>query len=239
MKRLDLTCPTPELNLACDEALLDGCEAGEGQETLRFWEADRPFLVLGHGNRVRAEVDVAACGALGVPILRRCSGGGTILQGPGCLNYALILRIDSASELQNVTRTNAFVMEQHRSALASLLPEPVSVQGVTDLTVGGRKVSGNAQRRRRRFLLFHGIFLLGLDLDLLEQVLPIPRRQPAYRSNRPHREFLRTLPTAAGRVKQALERVWSAEDPLETLPTSRIEALARERYASAAWTFKF
>ena len=43
MKLLDLTLPSPAENLACDEALLDWCENGEGEEVLRFWESARTF----------------------------------------------------------------------------------------------------------------------------------------------------------------------------------------------------
>ena len=100
MKYLDLTLPTPEENLACDEALLDGCDDGDGPEVLRFWEPQKHFVVVGYSNRVESEVNVAACSELGIPILRRCSGGGTVLQGPGCLDYSLILRIDSNPAVQ-------------------------------------------------------------------------------------------------------------------------------------------
>src|SRR5512139_3476750 len=102
MQLFDQTFPTPEHNLACDEALLDCAESGEGGETLRFWEPAAPFVVLGHSNRLATEVDAAACERLGIPLLRRCSGGGTVLQAPGCLNYALILRCDGAPDLATV-----------------------------------------------------------------------------------------------------------------------------------------
>ena len=121
MKRLNLTCPTPVENLACDEALLDKCDEGSGPEVLRFWEPLQYFIVVGYSNRVAREVNVEACREQGMPILRRCSGGGTVLQGPGCLNYSLILRIDSDPALQAVTGTNRFVMERNRAALETLL----------------------------------------------------------------------------------------------------------------------
>ena len=83
MKFLDLTLPTAAENLAMDEALLDGCEAGRGGETLVFWEPREPFVVVGYANHLAREVNVEACRARGIPIFRRCSGGGTVLQMPG------------------------------------------------------------------------------------------------------------------------------------------------------------
>ena len=102
MKYLDLTLPSPEENLACDETLLDWCDESDGPEILRFWEPHRHFIVVGYSNRVECEVNLAACRELNIPVLRRCSGGGTVVQGPGCLNYALILRFDSEPALQTV-----------------------------------------------------------------------------------------------------------------------------------------
>src|SRR5262245_40949097 len=102
MTCLELTLPTAAENLACDEALLDLCEDHGADEILRFWEPRNYFVVLGYGNKAAAEVDLEACAAEKIPVLRRCSGGGTVLQGPGCLNYALILRIDDGGPLQNI-----------------------------------------------------------------------------------------------------------------------------------------
>ncbi len=101
MKWLDAVLGTPAENLACDEALLDRCEE-RGEEILRFWESRQHFVVVGYGNSVAAEVNVFACAQLGVPILRRCSGGGTVVQGPGCLNYNLSLCIPEDGPLATV-----------------------------------------------------------------------------------------------------------------------------------------
>src|SRR5919109_1663387 len=113
VKLLDLTFATPAENLASDEALLDTCDEGSGPEVLRFWEPRQHFVVVGYSNHVEREVNLAACRKLGIPILRRCSGGGAILQGPGCLNYSLILKSGFDPALQTVTGTNRFVLERN------------------------------------------------------------------------------------------------------------------------------
>src|SRR5688572_15806505 len=120
MTLLDLTLPSPAENLALDEALLDAAEADECGEVLRFWESPTPFVVVGYANKIAAEANVAACEAKGIPILRRCSGGGTVVQGPGCLNYAVILRITADGPTRNISTANQFIMERNRHALASI-----------------------------------------------------------------------------------------------------------------------
>jgi lipoate-protein ligase A len=239
MDWLDLTLPTPAANLAADEALLERAEAGEGGEVLRFWESGVWFVVVGHGNRVADEVNAAECAVAGVPILRRCSGGGTVLQGPGCLNYGLILEMARRPELATVTGANRFIMNRHAEALSDVLSQPVAVAGVTDLVLGDRKFSGNAQRRTRRFLLFHGTFLLGLDADAVERFLGTPSRQPAYRARRGHRAFLTCLSAPPGQVKAALRRAWAASAALDAVPWDRVDRLVATRYGRPEWNMKF
>jgi lipoate-protein ligase A len=239
MKYLDRTLDTAQENLACDEALLDGCEEGHPDEILRFWEPRQHFVVLGYSNKVSTEVNLDSCEARGVPVLRRCSGGGTVLQGPGCLNYALILRIREGSATESITEANAFIMNRNRNALNSLLDGQALIQGHTDLTLQGLKFSGNAQRRKRRFLLFHGSFLLHLDFALVEQTLRFPSKQPSYRRDRAHKDFLTNLPLQADAVKEGMKRAWGANDLHEEIPKERIDRLVHEKYATDDWNLKF
>jgi lipoate-protein ligase A len=239
MKYLDRTLRTPQANLAGDEALLDWCEEGSADEILRFWEPRQHFVVLGYSNRTRTEVNLDSCKKLAIPVLRRCSGGGTVLQGPGCLNYALLLKIHGDSPLTNIAEANAFIMKRNRNALNSLLDGKVLIQGHTDLTLQGVKFSGNSQRRKRHSLLFHGSFLLNLDLALLEQVLPMPSQQPHYRRRRPHKDFLTNLNLPADDIKEAIKRAWNSTEALEDIPEKRVKQLVQEKYATDAWNLKF
>ncbi len=239
MKFLDHTFPSPEENLACDEALLDLGEEAGGGAILRCWEPRQPFVVVGYANRVSAEVDVPACQAHGVPVLRRCSGGGTVLQAPGCLNYALILRVVAGGPLDTITGANRFIMRRNAEAVAAAIGRPVQVQGHTDLTQDGRKFSGNSQRRKRSCLLFHGCFLLDLDLALVARCQRMPSRQPEYRRDRAHAVFLVNLGVNAAEVKSALRRAWRAEATLAEPPLERVTRLAREKYATPEWNWKW
>jgi lipoate-protein ligase A len=247
MKRLDLTLRSPAENLAADEALLDWCEAGAGDETLLFWEPRETFVVVGYANKVATEVNVAACEKSGIPIFRRCSGGGTVVQMPGGLNYSLILRITETGLTRNITAANQFIMKKNRAAIASLFPNSqlpsanslISVRGHTDLCLGEKKFAGNSQRRRKNFLLFHGTLLLNCDLARIGELLLMPSLQPDYRASRPHEEFVTNLNLPAETVKAALAKEWKADEELKNPPLEEISQLAREKYATREWNFKF
>lgn len=234
MKYLDATWPTPEENLAADEALLEAVEAGAGP-VLRMFSPEQPYVVLGYGNQRAREVHLAAAAAEGVPVLRRSSGGGTVLLGAGCLAYALVLPLEWHPELATVTRTNRFIMERLRSALQPSVPGTIAVEGHTDLTLDGRKFSGNAQRRRAGSVLFHGTFLLSMDLQAVTRLLPPPSVEPAYRGGRPHPDFLVNLPLSAEAVKSLLRQAWKAEVAWHLPLDPAIGEWVRTRYGSAEW----
>ena len=250
MRLLDLTFRTPAECLAADEALLDWCEAGHGGEMLLFWEPRDLFVVVGYANKVATEVNVPASEAKGVPIFRRCSGGGTVLQMPGGLNYSLILRITENGPTRNISAANQFIMEKNRGAIQMALGKAtplVTVCGHTDLAlvthhpspVTELKFSGNSQRRRKHFLLFHGTFLLNCNLKLIAELLRMPTLQPDYRASRSHQDFLANLNLPAAIVKTALAEAWQAEGGFNQLPLAEIEKLARLKYNSREWNYKF
>ena len=244
MQFLDLTLPTPAENLACDEVLLDLAEAGQAGETLRVWQPATHFLVLGYSNKINTEANLSQARHDGVPVLRRCTGGGAVLQGPGCLNYSLILRIPETGPLAHISETNQFIMEKHRQLLAPVVDSAsrlatVCVQGHSDLTLGDLKFSGNAQRRRRRHLLFHGSILLNLDVERIERLLPLPSREPTYRHHRPHKEFLVNLGVAGSKIDAVLRQGWQADEPFRELPMEKVAALAKHQYLANDWIFKF
>lgn len=237
MRLLDLSFESPAENLACDEALLEELEEGIREPTLRFWESPVHFVVLGYSNRIDAEVNRAECARRGIPILRRSSGGGTVLQGPGCLNYNLTLPI--CDETSSITATNSFVMQRHRDAMTALLGREVQIQGCTDLTIGPRKFSGNAQRRKSRALVFHGCFLLNFDLEVIEAALSHPPKEPEYRAHRSHLDFLMNIGVSAEAVKKALRHCWEAGAATTRPDRDRVELLIKDRYGNAAWNEKF
>ena len=175
-----------------------------------------------------------------------------MLQGPGCLNYALILRITEDGPLRNIASANRFILGKNCTAIEAEVGSRMSkigvaVRGHTDLAlVSGypscdtvRKFSGNSQRRHKRFLLFHGTFLLDFNLPLVNELLRTPARQPDYRGNRSHTDFLANLNLPAGRLKQALGRVWNATAEMRGFPKAEVGRLAVEKYSTAQWNFKF
>lgn len=235
MRFLEITLPTITENLALDEALLLGAETDHGGEVLRVWEWPKLAVVLGSGGRLADDVDDAACRADGVPILRRSSGGGTVLLGPGCLLFGLVLSYETSPMLREISSSYVFILGRIRDALADLLPG-IEVAGTSDLIYGGRKFSGNSQQRKRNHLLHHGTLLYDFDLAPISRYLRLPVQQPAYRFGRTHEDFLMNLPAGAVELAELLRRAWQAEEEMVDWPRATVEKLVANKYGTAAWT---
>lgn len=238
---LDRTLPTPAENLALDEALLNEAEErarlGEDYpEVLRLWESPTPFVAIGSTGRIAEEVHLERCQSERIPVLRRSSGGGTVLAGPGCLCYSLILSLDRRPELRDIHGSYRAILTQ---VAAGLSGDGLAHQGISDLAIDGRKISGNAQRRKSRVLLHHGTILYDSDLKQMEKLLKMPPRQPDYRAGRLHAKFTVNLALPAGEIKLRLARCWNARtaDPPRKLPD--LTALLTEKYANPRWIGRF
>jgi lipoate-protein ligase A len=93
-----------------------------------------------------------------------------------------------------------------------------SIQGICDLTLGAKKFSGNSLRCRRNFLLYHGTILYDFPLSMLGTCLGNPQRQPDYRQQRTHLEFVTNIEAAREEIVRALRSVWDAGTETATWP---------------------
>jgi lipoate---protein ligase len=233
MRLLDLTLATPAENLALDEALLLAAEESAAGEVLRLWELPELAVVVGSGGSVTIDVNAAACEADRVPVLRRASGGGTVLLGPGCLCFSLVLSYEHAAGLDQIRASNQYVLARVSRALRPVLA--ADLEGTSDLAVNGVKFSGNSQQRKRSHFLHHGTLLCGFDTGLLAKYLNAPERQPDYRRDRPHAEFVANLPVAVAEAKRLLVAEWQPEGDYAPVPLEKVRALVAEKYSRDDW----
>jgi lipoate---protein ligase len=235
MTCLDLSLTDPTHNLACDEVLLNEVNEGRREPVLRFWQSPQYFVVLGYSNSIERECDTVGCSRFNIPIHRRISGGGTILQGPGCLNYSLVLPIDSCKPTCNLGQTNNLVLTTHQQSISKATGRTVTLQGQSDLAIDNIKFSGNAQRRLSKALLFHGTFLLSFDISMFNHVLRFPSSTPAYRGMRSHDAFCKNLSLTVEKLKTALIQSWKSFRKSEPIDIDAVNDLANLKYSTMAW----
>lgn len=230
---VDRTLTSLAENLALDEALLLDAEHG-GPEVLRVWQWAAPAVVLGAGGRIADDVHEERCRADGVPLARRASGGGTVLLGPGCLLYTIVLRYDRDPALTQIVPSYGYVLGRIVTGLAAAAPH-LHLRGSSDIAELERKVSGNAQQRKRTHMLQHGTLLYDFDIARVADYLKVPPRQPQYRRQRSHRDFLTNLPVNSETIKRSLRAAWSADTELTRLPADLVAKLVAEKYGRDDW----
>ena len=254
MQHLNLTLPTAEENLALDEALLDAAEAGDGpEEIVRLWEAPEPMVIAGRSSRLSQEVRLDACRQQGLGVWRRSSGGATILAGPGCLMYAVVLSYEKRPELRPLDRAHGFVLGLLANAIAAQLPG-VARAGISDLVIAGRddhvagkctgdttalKFSGNSLRCKRTHMLYHGTLLYDFPIALVGNYLLSPPRQPDYRAAREHSQFIANLPLNRAALCRAVLEAFDAHEPTDNWPRQLVADLVVNRYTRREWTEQF
>ena len=251
-------------NMAVDEAVLEAAERGESRPTLRLYAWEPACLSLGRAQSVN-DVDRGRLESNGWELVRRITGGRAILHTEE-LTYSVCGPADepclAGSVLESYNRLAAALL----SAVQALgLPVQVQTDKVEnasgsnpvcfevpstyEITVGGRKLIGSAQARRKDGVLQHGSLPLGGDLGRICQVLVFPD-EPAREVAR-QRLYARatTVAGALGRqlrwedAAQAFVRAFETRLEIEfrheemtVKELSRAEELTREKYANAAWT---
>ncbi|MBF0479552.1 MAG: lipoate--protein ligase family protein [Candidatus Omnitrophica bacterium] len=207
----DISFQSPQENILFDEVLWSLAESGQGEACLRFWESSVYFIVLGRIGKPEQDIDLIAAQKDQIPVLRRASGGGTVVQGPGCLNYSLILPKNLDAKLPDIRKSYDFILNKVVKVI-SQFGCPCQYFPISDIALldSEKKFSGNAQKRGRHFILHHGTILYDFDLNQIPQYLKMPKDIPSYRQNRPHTDFVSNIPISVIEFKRLMAQEFSA-----------------------------
>jgi lipoate-protein ligase A len=253
-------------NMAVDEAVLEAVAAGQSPPTLRFYVWQPPCLSVGYAQAIRDEVDLDACRARGIDVVRRPTGGRAILHTDE-LTYSVLVPQDDP-------RVSGGIVESYRRLCQGLLaglrilgldvvqagrklPGADSLSAACfdapsdyEITVGGRKLVGSAQARRRVVVLQHGALPLVGDVTRIVDLLHLPDdEREAFRTALLARAT--TLEAALGRplpfdeAAHALARGFAQALNLDLVygelspgEQARARMLRAEKYAAEGWTFQ-
>lgn len=206
MQLLDITYDSVIKNIALDEALLL-CSEQTGEQFLRFWKPQRNAVVMGRSGKLEQEAAQEYCRHHKIPVYRRPSGGGTILTGPGCLMYTVVLNSNLNGRLKEIQGCHDFVLGQMATALNNI-GIPCCILGVSDLAIGNLKFSGNSLRLKRDAILYHGTLLCEFNLKEISNAILPPLKQPDYRQKRSHAEFVTNLERSMKEIQSAITEHW-------------------------------
>lgn len=165
-------------NMALDEAVLNACSEKRSPNTLRFFKWTPSCATIGKNQSLNDEINIKFAKEKGFNIIRRITGGGAVFHdSTGEITYSIICPIKFLEKLNAKKVLEQFeIITQGIIAgltLYGLEPEK-GVIHCPAIFLNGKKFSGNAQTRKKGFILQHGTILLDIDPDLMYSILKTP-----------------------------------------------------------------
>ena len=238
---LDLPGRPPWWQMALDEALLE--YVGERGDVLvvRFYTFSPSSVTIGFFQSLEKTVDLEAAREMGVPVVRRFTGGGAVYHDErGELTYSVAA--PARGELSDLLGSYQLICSAIARGLRRLGVE-AAYNEPNGIVVGGRKGSGNAQARRRGALLQHGTMLVDPDIEAMERLLRVPGEKLRSHGARRLGDRVTSLSRELGRAPGRLEVAEAVAEALaEALGVKLRESwYPREVLAAAerlAWKYR-
>jgi len=165
-------------NMALDEATLEHVIGKKTSFTLRFYKWDPSTVSIGRNQSLSAEVDMNVAKNSGYNVVRRITGGGAVFHDKEReITYSIVCSIKFLEDLDAHTTLEQFEIIEtgivNGLRFYGLNPEK-GVIHCPAIFLDGKKFSGNAQVRRKGYILQHGTILLDLNPEMMYSVLKAP-----------------------------------------------------------------
>ncbi len=172
---VDTDLASPPYTSACDESIVKARDKNIVPNTLHFYRRNTPTVSLGYFEDVEEKVDLDVVREHSIHLVRRMSGGSAIYTDEGQLIYSVILAKEFVPSDPNET------YEMICSAVIKAI-ESFGLQAefkpINDILIGGKKVSGSAQKRHRNTVIQHGSLIVDTDFELMFKVLKTDEDKP-------------------------------------------------------------
>ncbi|MDK2783272.1 MAG: lipoate---protein ligase [Thermococcaceae archaeon] len=158
-------CKDPFFNLALEEYLLVNLPK-DHEGYLLLWQ-NEPTIVVGRYQNTLEEINLEFVESHNINVVRRISGGGAVYHDHGNLNYTFIVNAGEAFDFDFAAYTKPII------DILNTLNVHAELSSRNDLTIEGKKFSGNAQHISNGKLLHHGTLLFDSDLEMLSKALKV------------------------------------------------------------------
>lgn len=248
-------------NLALDEALFRLVRAGMSPPTVRWYAWSRPAISLGYAQDYDSTVDPAACRARGIGVVRRITGGRAVLHdaevtysvtsgpdpdlfGSGLRDTYRRIAEALATGLRGLGLGEAALIAAGRGGEKERHPSCFATNARFELSAGGKKLVGSAQRREGGSFLQQGSILLAGHGETLRSLLRERWRTLPGEGMAGLGDFLRPCPSYAGVVAAmtaGFEAAWGVGIGRDDPTTEELDLAAdleRTKYRAEAWNVR-
>lgn len=234
------SCNDPYFNMALEEYVIKKLDPT--REYFMLWQ-NSPAVIVGRNQNTFAEVNLDYVRENHIAVVRRLSGGGAVYHDLGNINFTYVVDYNGYGR----------GMEQFtRGVITALARLGIKAQfsGRNDITIDGKKISGNAQYLYQKRLLHHGTLLFDSDLTKLAQVLKPAKDKIESKGIKSIRSRVTNIREHLGldvsiqEFKQLLVECVFAEVGeavreyrLTPADEAQIEVLRKEKYATWDWNY--
>ena len=237
----------PAMHVALDEVIAREVAAGERPPTLRFWDWDRPLVVIGSFQSVRNEVDPEGAERHGIQVVRRISGGGAMFMEPGnTITYSLVVP-SSLVEGLSFERSYSFLDEWVIEALADVGVRAHFVP-LNDIASDKGKIGGAAQKRFVAGAVLHHVTMAyDIDADKMLEVLRIGREKLSDKGTKSANKRVDPMRSQTGLTREAIierfiasfsRRHASTPAAYTDAELAAAEQLVQEKFSTPNWTYR-
>jgi lipoate-protein ligase A len=257
---LKLEINTPAMNMAIDEAILLASVTGSIPNTLRFYRWNPSAVTIGKFQKLKNEVNLENCKRLGVEVIRRISGGGTVYHdSKDEITYSVIAKTENLGT-KDITEvySKIYAAIDHALQLMGIVADynEGDQKNCPNLTVNGKKISGSAQANKSGVVLQHGTLLLNVDLAKMFTLLRVPWTNSCMQVVNVAKNKITSVQnelghavtpeTAANAIAHGfavalkmpvIENIQTVEGELNSQERELAEKLCKEKYSTDEWNF--
>lgn len=179
------------LNLALEEILLRKVASELLPPLVRIWH-NPESVILGISRSIQSDLFIDNIRDDNIPLARRISGGGTVYHDSGTISFSFFFPWRLLGFDDDPRRVDSSTIKPFMNIIIETL-KPFGLEayheGISDVFVNGKKISGNAQKRVRQAILHHGTILLNANLTKMNRYLKVPPE----REGIPHDKFVTSL----------------------------------------------
>ena len=155
-----------------------------------IWIPDKTYIILGASNHPEESLFIEKVKQDNITVMKRPSGGQTVLLTPNNLIISVIFDGKEMLHPKDIFHsTNSIIVE----ALEETGIKGLSLTGISDIAISGKKILGSAIYRNKDLLLYHAVLNLGEPASTIEKYLKYPVKEPDYRNGRKHIDFVSSL----------------------------------------------
>lgn len=236
---INLYTTDPAYNLAAEQYIFD--ELPKDRAYFMLWQNDNA-VIIGKYQNTQAEIDEAYVAEHGIRVVRRLSGGGAVYHDLGNLNFTFIADAGDAEQL------NLRVFCEPIVAALKELGITAQINGRNDMTIDGKKFSGNAQYMRGGRIMHHGTIMFDSDLTVLTNALRVDPSKIESKGMKSVRSRVTNIKDYAQEnislqdfrsilIREIAEKNGGTEYVLSESDIARIKEIRDSRYALWDWNY--